>query len=64
MKHLNASFLNTLVEKKLVLQGTFGEIWRIQIQLYPQTSFEAKFGSFNFTNKVSAYGLGLVAQLN
>ena len=37
-------------KKKLGLKGTFGEIWHIQIQLFPQTSFEAKFGSSNLKN--------------
>ena len=41
--------------KKKLLRGTFGEILLIQIQLFPQTSFEAKLGSFNFKNEVSAH---------
>ena len=28
--------------KKEVIRGTFWEIWRIQIQIYPQTSIEQK----------------------
>ena len=52
------------VKKKQVLRGSFGEILLIQIQLFPQTSFEAELGSFNFKNEVSAYGLGLVVQLS
>ena len=49
--------------KNQVLKGTFWEIWRIQIQMYPQTPFEPKYGAFNLMNKVSAYGLRLVVQL-
>ena len=63
VKHLNPCLLNTLV-KKQVLRGSFGEILLIQIQLFPQTSFEAELGSFNFKNEVSAHGLGLVVQLS
>ena len=50
--------------KKHILRGTFGEIFQIQIQMYPQTSFEPKYGAFNLKNKVSAHGLGLVVQLS
>ena len=64
MRHLDPCFLTTLVKKKQVLRGTFGEIWRIQIQMYPQTPIEPKYGAFNLKNKVSAHGLGLVVQLS
>ena len=63
MKHLDPSFLITLV-KKQVLRGTFGEIWRIQIQIYPQTSIESKDGAFYLKDKVSAHGLVLLVQLS
>ena len=63
MTHLDPCFLTTLV-KKQVLQGIFGEIWRVQIQMYLQTSFEPKYGAFNLENKVSAHGLGIVVQLS
>ena len=63
MKHLDLCFLTALVKKK-VPRGSFGEIWRLQIQMYPQTSFEPKYGAFNLKNKVSAHGLGLVVQLS
>ena len=29
-----------------VLKGNFWEIWRIQIQIYTQTSIEPKYGAF------------------
>ena len=58
------SMLSNYFGKKKVLRGTFGEIWRIQIQMYPQTSFEPKYGAFNLKNKVSAHGLGLIVQLS
>ena len=48
----------------LRLRGTVGDIWRIQIQMYPQTSIEPKYGAFNLKNKVSAHGLGLIIQLS
>ena len=43
--------------KKNVLRGTYGKIWRIQIKMCPQTSFEPEYGAFNLKNKVSAHGL-------
>ena len=52
------------VGEKQVLRGTFGEIWRIQIQIYPQTSIEPRYGAFSLTNKVSAHRLGLLVQLS
>ena len=56
--------LSNYFDKKQVLRGTFEEIWRIQIQIYPQTSIEPKYGAFYLTNKVSAHGLGLLVQLS
>ena len=50
--------------KKQVFRGTFGEIWRIKIKIYPQTSIEPKVGPFYLTNEVSAHGLGLLVQLS
>ena len=50
--------------KKQVLIGIFGEIWRIQTQIYPQTSFEPKYGAFYLKNKVSALELVLLFQLS
>ena len=58
------SILSNYFGKKQVLRGTFREIWRIQIQIYPQTSLEPKYGAFNLKNEVSAHGLGLVVQLS
>ena len=40
------SMLSNYFSKKLVLRGTFGEIWRIQIQMYPKTYVELKYGAF------------------
>ena len=56
--------LSNYFGKKQVLRGTFGEIWRIQIQIGSQTSIEPKYGAFNLTNEVSAHGLGLLVQLS
>ena len=56
--------LSNYFGKKQVLKGTFGEIWHIQIQIYPQTSIEPKYGAFCLTNEVSAHGLGLLVQLS
>ena len=39
---------------KQVPRVTFGEIWRIQIQIYPQTSIEPQCGAFDLKNEVSA----------
>ena len=47
-----------------VLQGTFGEIRRIQIQIYHQASIEPKDGTFYFKDEVSEHGLVLIAQLS
>ena len=44
--------------KMQVLRGTFGEIWRIQIQIYPKPYVELKYGEFYLKNKVSANRLG------
>ena len=58
------SMLSNYFGKKQVLRGTFGEIWRIQIQIYPQTSIEPRYGAFYLTNEVSVHGLGLLVQLS
>ena len=58
------SMLSNYFCKKLVLRGTFGEIWRIQIQKYPKTDVELKYGACNLKNKVGAHKLGLVVQLS
>ena len=55
--------LSTYFCKKHVLRGTFGEIWRIPIQIYPKIYVYLKYGAFNLKNKVSAHRLGLVVQL-
>ena len=56
--------LSNYFGKKQELRGTFGEIWHIQIQIYPQTSIEPKYGAFYLKNKVSAHGLVLLVQLS
>ena len=43
--------------------GTFGEIWHIKIQMYPQTFIGPNNGAFNLNNEVSAHGLVLLFQL-
>ena len=53
------SMMSKYFGKIQVLRDNFGEIWRIQIQMYPQTSIEPKYGAFNLKNKVSAHGLFL-----
>ena len=58
------SMLINYFGKNQVFRGTFGEIWRIQIKMYPQTSIEPKYGGFNLTNEGSAYGLELLVQLS
>ena len=47
-----------------ILRGTFWEIRRIQIQIYPQTSIEPKYGAFYLKDEVSAHGLVLLVQLS
>ena len=47
-----------------VLRGTFWEIWRTQIQMYPQTSIEPKYGAFYLNNKVRVQGIVLLVQLS
>ena len=36
----------------------------MQIQIYPQTYMEPKYGAFNLKNEVSAHGLVLMVQLS
>ena len=55
--------LNSTMIKK-VLGSTFWEIWRIQMQIYCQTSIEPKYGAFYLKDKVSAHGLVLLVQLS
>ena len=59
VKHLDPCFC-----KQQVLRGTFGEIWRIQIQIYPKIYVELKYGACYLNNEVSAHRLGLVVQLS
>ena len=58
------SMLSNYFCKKQVLRGTFGEIWRIQIQMYLQTYVELKYGACYLKSKVSAHRLRLVSQLS
>ena len=44
------SMLSNYFGKKQVLRVTSGEIWRIQILLYPHTSIEPKYGALNLEN--------------
>ena len=61
---VKSKFLELLFRKKQVLRDTLWKIWRIQIQIYPETSFELKYGAFSLKNKIRAHGLGLVVQLS
>ena len=56
--------LSTYFGKIQVLRDNYGEIWRIWIQMYPQTSIEPKYGEFYLKNEVSAHGLNLLVQLS
>ena len=58
------SMLSNYIGKKHVLRGTFGEIWRIQIQIYHQTTIEPKDGAFYLKDKVSVHRLVLLVQLS
>ena len=58
------SMLSNYFGKKQVLRGTFLEIGSIQIQIYPQTSIEPKYGAFYLKTKVSAHGIVLLVQLS
>ena len=53
---------STRIEK--ILRGTFWKILHIQIQIYPQTYIEQKYGVSYLKNEVSAHGLVLVVQLS
>ena len=44
------SMLTNYFGQKQVPRGTLGEIWRIPIQIYPQTSIDPKYGAFNLKN--------------
>ena len=62
---LNRVFWNKKYKDiKKVLRGTFRKIRQIQIQIYPQTSIETKYGAFSLKNKVRAPGLVLLFQLS
>ena len=58
------SMLSNYFCTKQVFRGTFGEIWRIQIQIYPNKYVELKNGAFYLNKEVSAHRLGLVVQLS
>ena len=58
------SMLSNYFCRKQVLRGTFGEIGRIQIQIYPKKYVELKYGACYLNNKVGAHRLGLWVQLN
>ena len=45
VKHLDQSMLSNYFCKKQVLRSTFGKIWHIQIQIYPKTYVELKYGA-------------------
>ena len=51
-------------DKKQVLRGTFGEIWRIKIQFYSKRYVGLKYGACILKNEVSAHRLGLGVQLS
>ena len=53
------SMLFNFFGKKQVHRGTFGAIWCIKTQMYPQNSFESKYGAFYLKKKISAHGLVL-----
>ena len=44
------SMLSNYFGKKPVHRGTFMAIWRVQTQMYPQTSFEPKYVAFHLKN--------------
>ena len=50
VKHLDPCFLTAFV-KNQVLRGTFGNIWHIQIQMYPKTDVEFKCCACNLKRK-------------
>ena len=58
------SMLSNYFCKKQVLRATFGEIWCIQIKIYPKHDIELKYGECHLKNKISAHRLGLVVQLS
>ena len=49
------SMLSNYFCKIQVLRDHFGEIWRIKIQIYPQTYIEPEYGEFYLNNEVSAH---------
>ena len=58
------SMLSNYFNKKQVFRGTFGDIWRIQIQFYPKPYVELEYGGCILKNEVSAHRLGFVVQLS
>ena len=63
MKHLQAMLSNYFCTKQL-LKGTFWKIRLIQIQIYPQTSIEPKYGAFYLNKEVRVHGLVLLVKLS
>ena len=60
-REAHIAMLSNNFGKKKALRGAF---WRIQTQMYPQNSFEPKYGAFYLKNKLSAHGLVLQFQLS
>ena len=58
------SMLSNYFCPKIVLRSTFWKIRRIQLQKYPQTHSEPKYGAYYMNNKVRVHGLVLLVQLN
>ena len=61
---LGAFYKQKNTEAKNVLRSTFWKIWRIHLQIYPQTSIEPKYGAFYLNNIVRVHGLILLDQLS
>ena len=57
-------YLSKNHQDKKGLEGIFWKIWRIQVQIYPKTYIEPKYGAFYLKNKVSARGLVSLVQLS
>ena len=62
MNHLNPCFLNTFVPKKSTSRN-FLENPAIQIQIYPETPIEPKYGALYLNNADSVNGLVLLVKL-
>ena len=63
VKHINPC-IYFCTKQTLICSLFLGKLWRIQIQIYPETHIEPKYGAFYWNNKVRVHGLVLLVQVS